>query len=138
MIDGNAHGIALLGNLMDAHDLIFIDIDTELKPGTVALEKVEGELSITDTTMLDAHRASPSLLVGYLRAMKAFNGTAYVIAIGPRNTEPFKPVSNEALNAVSTALKLLSELLSKYGLQLRYEGDPKDAIIECYRDALGY
>ena len=137
VIDGNAHGIAILGNLMDAQNLVFIDVDTELKPGTVALEKIEGELTITDTTMLDAHRVSPSLLVGYLKAMNALKGDAYVVAVGPGNMEPFKPVSNEVLNAIPTILNLLNEVLSKYGVKLNYSGDPKSAVVECYRDALG-
>jgi len=137
VIDGNAHGIAILGNLTDAQNLIFIDIDTDLRPGEVALERIIGELRIEDTTLLDAHRASPSLLVGYLRAMNALPGDAYVIAVGPGNTEPFKFISREALDAVPIIIKLLQEQLSKYGVNIIVQGDPQEAVIKCYEDALG-
>jgi hydrogenase maturation protease len=137
VIDGNAHGIAILGNLMDAQNLVFIDVDADLKPGEVALERIEGELRIEDTAMLDAHRASPGLLVGYLRAMKAFNGDAYVIGIGPGNMEPFKPVSREVLNSIPKVIELLREVLGRYGVTLNVQGDPRDFVIKCYEDALG-
>ncbi|MEM3326844.1 MAG: hydrogenase maturation protease, partial [Thermoproteus sp.] len=66
VLDGNAHGVGILGNLTDANVLVFIDVDIRLPPGAVALERIEGSLTVDETRMVDAHRAPPSLLVGYL------------------------------------------------------------------------
>lgn len=137
VVDGNAHGIGILGNLTDANVLVFLDVDVKLPPGVVALEKVEGSLTVEETRMVDAHRAPPSLLVGYLRAMGK-SVEAYLIAVGPRRIEPLAPPSQEVLEASQKALELLREVLGKYDVMLKTEGDPKKAVEECYKRALGW
>lgn len=137
VLDGNAHGIGILGSLTDADVLVFLDVDIRLPPGAVALEKIEGSLTVDETRLVDAHRAPPSLLVGYLRAMgRAVE--AYLVAVGPRRVEPLAEPSREVLEALPKALDLLREVLGKYGVELRAEGDPKKVVEECYKRALGW
>ena len=136
VIDGNAHGIGILGNLTDAEVLIFLDIDTKLPPGAVALEEIHGSLTLEETRLIDAHRTPPSLLVGYLRAMGK-DVTAYLVAIGPGRVEPLAPPSKEVLNAVPVAVSLLKEVVAKYGVELRADFDAKREVEECYKRVLG-
>jgi len=133
--DGNAHGIGILGTLADYDVLIFIDVDVRLPPGAVAVERIEGSLTVQETRLVDAHRAPPSLLVGYLRAMSK-NPVARLVAVGPANFEPLSPPSRHILAAANVVLKELTNLLAEYGLELRWEGDPTNAIEECYKRVL--
>jgi hydrogenase maturation protease len=136
VLDGNAHGMALLGDLSEYDVLIFIDVDADLKPGQVALERLEGQLDLTSALTIDAHRLGPSEAIGYLRAMgKGVEG--WLIGIGPKSLEPFSGPSEEVKKAVPVAINLLREVLEKYGLNLKLEGDPTRAVEECYRRALG-
>ena len=136
VLDGNAHGIAILGDLSDYDVLVFIDADADLKPGQVALAKLEGKLDLTNAMTLDAHRMSPSEAVGYLRAMGK-EVEAWLIGIGVKSLEPFSRPSEEVLKSVPVAIQLLREVLAKYGIDLKVEGDPVKSVEECYSRALG-
>jgi len=134
--DGNAHGVGILGVLTDYDVLIFIDVDTRLPPGAVAIERIEGSLTMQETRLVDAHRAPPSLLVGYLRAVGK-NPAARLIAVGPATFEPLSYPSRQVLAATNVVLKELANLLMEYGVELRWEGDPTTAVEECYKSILG-
>jgi hydrogenase maturation protease len=134
--DGNAHGIGILGTLADYDVLIFIDVDTRLPPGAVAVERIEGSLTLQETRLVDAHRAPPSLLVGYLRAMGK-NPVARLIAVGPASFEPLSPPSRHIVQAAEVVVKELAKLLAEYGLTLKWEGSPAAAVEECYKRSLG-
>lgn len=134
--DGNAHGIAGIGSLLGHRVLVFVDVDYGLPPGAVALARIEGSLTLGQTRLLDSHRATPSVLVGYLRAMGR-EVEAWLVAVGPRSLDPLSPPSPEVLTAAPKALELLSEVVSRYGYRLKWEGDPRAAVEECYRRVLG-
>jgi hydrogenase maturation protease len=133
--DGNAHGIGILGNLVDYDVLVFLDIDVRLPPGTVAVERIEGSLTIHETRLVNAHRMPPSLLVGYLRAMGK-NPRAYLIAVGPKSLEPLTPASREVVEAAPLVVAELKKKLAEFGYELVVEGDVKKEIEECYRRVL--
>jgi hydrogenase maturation protease len=133
--DGNAHGIGILGNLVDYDVLVFLDIDVRLPPGAVAVERIEGSLTVPETRLVDAHRMPPSLLVGYLRAMGK-NPKAYLIAVGPKSLEPLAPASREVVEAAPLVVAELRKKLAEFGYELVVEGDVKKGIEECYRRVL--
>lgn len=134
--DGDAHGIGILGTLADYDVLIFIDVDARLPPGVVAVERIEGSLTVQETRLVDAHRAPPSLLVGYLRAIGK-NPVARLVAVGPATFDPLSPPSQQVLAATIVVLKELTNLLAEYGVELKWEGDPTAAVKECYKRILG-
>ncbi|WP_052886260.1 hydrogenase maturation protease [Thermoproteus uzoniensis] len=135
VLDGNAHGIGVLGNLADYDVLIFVDVDARLPPGAVAVERIEGSLTVAETRLVDAHRTPPSLLVGYLRAMGR-NPKAYLIAVGPKRVEPLSPPSEEVLNASHIVLSELRAKLAEFGYELKIDGDVKKGVEECFRRVL--
>ncbi|ACB39356.1 hydrogenase maturation protease [Pyrobaculum neutrophilum] len=137
VFDGNAHGIGVLGTLADYDVLVFLDIDVRLPPGAVAVERIEGSLTLRETRLVDAHRAPPSLLVGYLRAMGR-DPKAYLIAVGPKTLDPLSPPSQEVIKAVSTAVEELRKLLGQFGVDLKVGGDVVEEFKNCYRRALKY
>ncbi|KUO88230.1 hydrogenase maturation protease [Thermoproteus sp. CP80] len=135
VLDGNAHGIGILGNLADYDVLVFIDVDANLPPGAVAVERIEGSLTVSETRLVDAHRTPPSLLVGYLRAMGK-NPKAYLIAVGPKSLEPLAPASREAVEAAPAAVSELKRKVAEFGYELKVEGDVKKGVEECYKRVL--
>jgi hydrogenase maturation protease len=134
--DGDAHGVGLLGLLSDYDVLVFVDVDASLPPGAVAVERIEGSLTVGETRLLDAHRVPPSLLVGYLRAMGR-DVEARLVAVGPASLELLSPPSRQVLSAARAVLRELEGILAGYGLVLRWEGDPEAEILRCYERALG-
>ncbi|ABL87378.1 hydrogenase maturation protease [Pyrobaculum islandicum DSM 4184] len=137
VFDGNAHGIGVLGTLADYDILVFLDIDVRLPPGAVAIERVEGSLTLQETRLIDAHRTPPSLLVGYLRAMGR-DPKAYIIAVGPKTLEPFSPPSQEVIKAVPIAVEELKKLLAQFGVELKIGENVVEEFKNCYRRALRY
>lgn len=135
VLDADAHGIGVLGTLADYDVLIFLDVDAKLPPGAVAVERIEGSLTVSDTRLVDAHRTPPSLLVGYLRAMGR-NPKAYLIAVGPKRVEPLSQPSEEVLAASYVVLSELKAKLAEFRYELKVEGDVKKGIEECYRRVL--
>ncbi|MEM1663677.1 MAG: hydrogenase maturation protease [Pyrobaculum sp.] len=135
VLDGDAHGIGILGSLINYDFLVFVDVDTRLPPGAVAIERVEGSLTIEDTRLVDAHRAPPSILVGYLRAM-GVDVKAYLIAVGPGTLEPLSPPSEEVLKSVDVVVAELQELVRKLGGELNIVGDVREAVKNCYKNVL--
>lgn len=135
VLDGDAHGIGVLGNLVDYDVLVFVDVDVRLPPGAVAVERIEGSLTVEETRLVDAHRTPPSLLVGYLRAMGK-NPKAFLIAVGPKSLEPLAPASREVVEAAPAAVSELRRKLAEFGYELKVEGDIKKGIEECYSRVL--
>lgn len=134
--DANAHGIGALGTLSDYDVLIFIDIDAKLPPGAVAVERIEGSLTVSETRLIDAHRVPPSLLVGYLRAMGK-SVLARLVAVGPAALEPLSRPSPQVVSAARSVVAELKGILAEYGLELRWSGDPSEELVKCYERALG-
>ncbi|MGC9130618.1 MAG: hydrogenase maturation protease [Pyrobaculum sp.] len=135
VLDGDAHGIGILGNLTDYDVLVFVDVDARLPPGVVAVERIEGSLTVDQTRLVDAHRTPPSLLVGYMRAM-GLNPKAFLIAVGPRSFEPLSMASPEVLKAAPAVVEALREKLKEFGYELRAEGDVVKYVEDCYRRVL--